>query len=189
MPIEKHYILCYNFTKDLWEVNFMLNNQEEPIMKMKALNGTILVFENRVVIQRKNLTAIATQGLKGDTTFFYNSLSGIEYKKPGLINGYIRFVTAGTSVHNPKFGIFTTPKSTMEDPNTVILSAINSSVPAVSEQIYAFISTKVHETKCTTSQNIGTSGADEIAKYKALYDQGVISLEDFERKKNQILNM
>lgn len=37
--------------------------------------------------------------------------------------------------------------------------------------------------------NVQTSGADEIRKYKSLLDDGIISQEEFDKKKNKFLNM
>jgi len=35
----------------------------------------------------------------------------------------------------------------------------------------------------------GQSGADELKKYKELYDQGVLTKEEFEEKKKQLLGL
>lgn len=173
--------------------------EEQAIMQLKATNGTVLVYDDRVVIRRTGMFALATQGIKGDTVFFYHTLSGIDYKKPGLFNGYLRFVTAGTLPYVSQTGWFSSPQDQLNDPNTVVLRAFNSRVPAQSEEIYNFILKKINEYNSKPfheqyKSNIPVptnnfSGADEIAKYKRLYDEGVITYEDFERKKRQILNM
>ena len=162
---------------------------EKALKELKATNGTILVYNDRVVVKRKGLFAFASQGIKGDTTFFYRSLSGIDYKKPGLTNGYMRFITAGTATYNTGTGLFVTPQSSTQDPNTVILRAFNRKVPSLSEEIYNFIQQKISEVQTNTVINARFSGADEIAKYKVLLDQGVITQEEFENKKKQILNL
>lgn len=162
---------------------------EKAIKELKATNGTILLYNDRVVIRRTGLFAFASQGIKGDTTFFYRNLSGIDYKKPGLTNGYMRFVTAGTATYNSGTGLFATPQSSAQDPNTVILRAFNRKVPALSEEIYQFILQKISEAKTNTVISESFSGADEIAKYKSLLDQGIISQEEFDNKKKQILNL
>ena len=51
---------------------------------------------------------------------------------------------------------------------------------------------EVVETKdkiTSTISNVTHSGADEIKKYKELLDSGVITEEEFEKKKKQILNI
>ncbi|MCH5297029.1 MAG: SHOCT domain-containing protein [Ruminococcus sp.] len=106
-----------------------------------------------------------------------------------MTNGYMRFVTAGTVTYNSGTGLFATPKSSAQDPNTVILRAFNRKVPALSEEIYNFILQKISEVQTNTVMHTGVSGADEIAKYKALLDQGVITQEEFDNKKRQILNL
>src|SRR5574344_60951 len=106
---------------------------EKILMELKGTNGTILVYNDRVTVKRKGLFAFASQGIKGDTTFFFNTLSGVDFKKPGMTNGYIRFVTAGTSNFNSKTGLFASTVDSTKDPNTVILRAFNRKVPALSE--------------------------------------------------------
>ena len=188
----------------------MANIQEQPLMQIKATNGTVLVYDDKVVVKRTGIVAISTQGIKGDTVYFYNNLSGIEYRKPGWVNGYLRFIVPGTQTYNPTAGSIggkngflksmnDATKNNLKDPNTIVLRAFNSSIPKQSEQIYNFILKKINENNSKSisieyvsnlnSSPSNYSGADEIAKYKALLDQGVISQEDFERKKQQILNM
>lgn len=162
---------------------------EKILMELKATNGTIIVYNDRVVIQRKGLFAIASQGIKGNTTFFYRNLSGVEFKKPGMTNGYMRFIVSGTEAYNSRTGLFATPQSSAQDSNTVILRAFNRKIPALSEEIYNFILQKIREAQTNTAINAGISGADEITKYKILLDQGVITQEEFDKKKDKILNL
>ena len=114
---------------------------------LKCSNGRLLVYEDRIVISRKTLTGFVMQGLKGDRTFFYKNLSGIEYRKPTIIaNGYIKFITAGTVETNQKNGFL--GGSTMEaakDPNALILRAFNKEVPKKSEEIYNYILSKINK--------------------------------------------
>ena len=39
----------------------------------------------------------------------------------------------------------------------------------------------------TSERNFTTSNADEIRKYKQLYDDGIITQEEFEKKKQELL--
>ena len=163
---------------------------EKALMELKATNGTLLVYNDRVVIKRKGLFAVASQGIKGDTVFFYNTLSGVDYKRPGMINGYMRFVTGGTVDFNSKSGLIKTSKATTQDPNTVVLRAFKSSTPKMADEIYNLILQKINE----AHSNAGTvvnqlSGADEIVKYKNLLDQGIITQEEFDKKKSELLNI
>ncbi|EMA22059.1 hypothetical protein C435_05513 [Haloarcula marismortui ATCC 33799] len=54
----------------------------------------------------------------------------------------------------------------------------------IAEQILGYL-----ENKKNKRENVGTSGsnADEIAKFAKLREQGVISEEEFQKKKNELL--
>jgi hypothetical protein len=164
---------------------------EDSLMSLKATNGTIVVYEDRVVIVRKGLGSLALQGIKGDRTFFYSDLSGVEYKKPSIMaNGYMKFLTSGTLDINAKVGIFGSSKQSGEDPNTVILRAFDKKVPIESEKIYNFLMKKISDIKkANNNSSTGISSADEILKFKNLLENGIISEEEFEAKKKQLLGI
>ena len=162
----------------------MLNNIP---MSLKCTNGTITVYNDKVVVSRKGLFAFASQGAAGDRIYYYKDLKTVEYKKPGMINGYIKFIIEGTNDINASVNLFSSKKESLQDPNTVILRAFNSKVPMESEKIYNFIMERISQTK-----NIGTqsnlSAADEIKKFKELLDNKIITQEEFDKKKNELLN-
>ena len=45
------------------------------------------------------------------------------------------------------------------------------------------------EKQNNVQSNIATSNADELKKYKELLDEGIISQEEFDAKKKQLLNL
>ena len=55
------------------------------------------------------------------------------------------------------------------------------------KKIYNYIMKKISECKNNNVNIINTSNADEILKFKKLLDEGIISQEEFERKKQEIL--
>ncbi len=164
---------------------------DKPLMELKGTNGTITAYENKVVISRKGVFAIASQGFKGDRTFFYNDLSGIDYKKPGWTNGYIKFLTPGTLGTSPRVSLMGSSPESMQDENTVILRAFNSDTPKLSEDMYNLLMEKINISKSgpANSTTSAFSSADEILKYKQLLDASIISQDEFENKKKQLLNI
>lgn len=156
-------------------------------MKLKCTNGLLIVYNNRVVISRNTAMGFISQGLKGDKTFFYKDLSSVEYKKPSLIaNGYIKFITAGTEETKQNIGILgSTTMKALKDENTLILRAFNKDIPIQSEKIYNYIIQKISESKNTQMNTV--SNADEIIKFKHLLDEGIITQEEFEKKKKELL--
>lgn len=159
------------------------------LMSLKCTNGTIIVHDDKVVISRKGIFAFASQGAVGDRIYYYNDLKTVEYRKPGMINGYMKFIVEGTNDINAKVNLMSTTKESAQDPNTVVLRAFNSKVPKESEKMYNLIMQKIEECKNTDkigkSNNIST--ADEIMKFKNLLDEGIITQEEFEKKKQELL--
>lgn len=158
-------------------------------LELKCTNGLLKVYEDKVVISRNTAMGFIAQGLKGDKTFFYSELSSVEYKKPSVFaNGYIKFITSGTQETAQNIGFFgNTTKEAINDPNTLILRSFNKEIPKKSEELYHYILQKIGEYKNYNIKSTNISSADEILKFKQLLDQGIISQEEFERKKQELL--
>ncbi len=162
-----------------------------PLITLKATNGTLNVFEDKVEISRKSLTGILSQGIKGDRVLFYKDLSSVEYKKPTLLaNGYIKFILAGTSDVGAATTILgTTTQDSLKDPNTLILRAFNKETPIESEKAYKLVMEKISQSKTQANVPNAHSDADELLKFKNLLDSGVITQDEFDAKKRQILGL
>lgn len=158
--------------------------------RLKCSNGILIVYEDRVVISRKTVSGFVTQGLKGDKVFFYKDLSSVEYRKPSLwANGYLKFIIEGSTEVNQNLGFLgVTTTNAAKDSNTLILRAFNKEIPNKSEELYQYIIERMSECKKTNiSDNTKFSEADEIMKFKKLLDEGIITQEEFERKKKELL--
>lgn len=160
--------------------------------KIDGANGCLIVYNDRVVISRKTIMGFLAQRFTGDRVIPFSNISSIEFRKPTLIaNGYIQFIISGTLPVRAKTGIFGTSQESLKDPNTVIFRAFNSDIPAKSEKIYHLILKKVEEyTKIEgkkTELINDLSVADEIRRFKGLLEDGIISQEEFDRKKQQLL--
>ncbi len=165
---------------------------EVPLMQVKSRTGSSLViYGDRAVIKRKGLDALAGGGHKGDTVFYYKDLTGIDYKKPTmLVTGYIHFIIAGTVPLGKDWGPFGTYNESLKDSNTYIFAASTKRANDETEKIYKLLLEKIDEAKSEKVSVVESfSAADEIAKFKNLFDQGVISEYEFEEKKRQLLNL
>ena len=156
--------------------------------QLKCTNGLLIVYSDRVVISRKTAFGFISQNFVGDRTIFYKDLMGIEYRKPTILaNGYMKFIIAGTEETRQNLtNIGTTTREALKDPNTLILRAFNKEVQNKSEEIYNFIIKRINDYKSNISNN-NISNADEIMKFKQLLDKGIITQEEFERKKQSLL--
>lgn len=157
------------------------------IFNLKCTNGLLKVYEDKIIISRNTIGGFISQSLKGDKTFFFDDLTSVEYKKPSIwANGYIKFITAGTQETNQSIGVLgNTTMDASKDPNTLILRAFNKEIPNKSEEIYLYILQKISESK--KIKVYSDSKADEILKFKKLLDEGIITQEEFKKKKQELL--
>lgn len=155
---------------------------------LKGANGVLKVYEDKVVLSRNTINGILYQGIKGDRIFFYNNLSGIEYRKLGFwVNGYIKFIVAGTIEEEQKsgfFGIFSS--KSLKDSNTIVL-VYNKEILKKADKTYEYILDRKNRCIISNTTQITTSSADEIMKFKKLFDDGVITKEEFKKKKKELL--
>lgn len=143
--------------------------------------GDILcVYEDRVVIQHKGVLNFFAMGMKGDKTLYYSDITSVQYKKPGFTAGYIQFSLPGGRENTG--GVM----GATQDENTITL---NSKVASEAEKVVEYINNKLREAKSGGSVQAALSPADELKKFKELLDMGVISQEEFDAKKKQILGL
>lgn len=163
----------------------------EVLLELKATNGILLVYEDRVEISRKTVFGFASQGIKGDRVIFYKDITSVEYKKPTIwANGYMQFIIAGTTHQNASVGILGSSLESLKDPNTIILRAFNKETPELSDKAYKIIMEKMVNSKQQSNvQSPQLSAADELRKFKSLYDDGIINQEEFDTKKKELLGL
>lgn len=150
----------------------------EPITILKGNNGQLELYNDKVIIKRKGIGAKLTQGFtKGEKTIYLKQIAGIQLKLAGgLTNGYIQFTIPG-GVEN-RAGIM----SAVSDENSIVFKKKNNT--AAQE-----VKNKIEELQRVINIPNGFSAADEIKKYKELLDQGVLTEEEFNKKKKQLLGL
>ena len=152
---------------------------------VKGNGWELKVYNDKLIISRKGFMAFMVHGLKGDKTLFYNQISGIQFREPGTFtNGYMQFTLPGGN--ESKGGL----TDALQDENTFVFASPQKSSAL---QAKSFIESKIISqsnrsiTQESTPSVIG--GAEEILKYKGLLDQGIITQEEFNKKKKDILGM
>lgn len=149
------------------------------LMELKGVNGKLELFEDKIIIRRQGLISFLTQGFKGDKTIYLSQITGIQLKKANsLVNGYIQFTLPGGNENTG--GTY----GASCDENTVLFA------PKDNDLAYK-IQLEIENLK----RNLQQAGAsyyksddpDIIRKYKQLYDEGILTKEEFETKKKEIL--
>ncbi|BBN97452.1 DUF4429 domain-containing protein [Sporolactobacillus terrae] len=142
----------------------------------------ITVDENFITIHRKGMMSAAIHGMQGDKKIPLKSLTAIQFKKAGMTNGYIQFAYSGS--RESKGGLYDATK----DENSVTFWPGNNSDML---ELKEYLENKIVENLNKPAETIMNekSDADELRKFKQLMDDGIISEEEFEAKKKQILGI
>lgn len=157
--------------------------EEKIIYEVKTALAELKVYEDHCVrIAKKNaLTLFVTNNFfAGEKKFYYSDLTSVQFRKPGAItDGYLEFEYPGSRSGNNS-GAYTSENA---------VSFAKSDL-AKMEEIYNYIEGKIREYKNKGNAVVQeTSSADEIIKFKALLDSGIITQEEFDAKKKQILGL
>lgn len=105
------------------------------------------------------------KGSKGEKSIPIKSITAIQIKEPRLTTGYIQFAYSGSS--ESKGGVF----DAVKDENTITFS--NKKELEQAKKLKALIEALQNESSQTKTSN--TSDADELIKFKELFDAGVIT--------------
>ena len=148
--------------------------------RIQGAQKILTVYEDRLTLtQIKNMRSFLTHDLfKGTKEIAFENILSIQVKPASsVILGYLQFELPGSGSGN-NFG--------SENSWTYY-----ESQNALAQQICAYIKGRMKELKhpqATVVQQ-ATSNADELKKFKDLLDAGVITQEEFDAKKKELLGL
>lgn len=144
----------------------------------------IEVYEDKCVISTKaGLGSFLTGNISdGEKTIYYMDCIGVQFKKSGLQIGYLQLETASGLMNNRQSNFFNENSFTFD---TTKVS--NDKM----EEVASYVKKKVEEAKAAKNAPVqaAISPAEELKKFKELLDMGVISQEEFDAKKKQVLGL
>lgn len=150
------------------------------MVSFKGKQGkTISADENFVTISQKSIFTGTS-----DKKIPLRQISSVEVKKPGLLAGYIQIAEIGASKNK---GFSTGAMQAAQDENSVLFNWPSDYEAAM--KVKTFIEEQMAKMSSGVQVVQATSAADEITKFKNLLDQGIISAEEFEAKKKQLLGL
>lgn len=144
---------------------------------LKGARGRKLeVYKNKVIITTNvTLGSIVTGNITdGKKIIYYSDVIGLQFKPCGALLGYIQFETASSTMNNEKNNFF--------NENTFTFNESDVSNEKMME-IYNCIDKRLEQIK------FPENSTDEIRKYKKLLDDDIISQEEFEQKKKDLLRL
>lgn len=145
----------------------------------KGYNGTIILDDKTLIIKRGIKGFLLGGGmLRGDKTIPYSRIVAVQLKKAGLTAGYIQFTLMGGS--EAKGGLFQSTR----DENSINFHNRGDNNERFTE-LKKIIEQKIANDGSDTSNNF----LNDIEKLSELKNKGIITEEEFEKKKKQLLGI
>ena len=165
--------------------NGVINSLSGAVYSIQGARGRhLVVYNDRVCITTKVTVGslLAKNATDGSKDIYYCDMLSVQTKSPKLTIGYIQFETASSLMNNKGDNFFNENTFTYEKhqlPNDLVDEVVN------------FVKSKIAECKANKDAPavVQISTADELKKFKELLDMGVITQEEFDAKKKQLLGL
>jgi hypothetical protein len=151
---------------------------EDVILRARGVNSEVELLEGVVRIRRRSVFGFFAQAGKFEKDILISEMSSIQFKKAGILaDGYIQF----TFAHAGSSGT----ADLRRDENTVIFhGGQQKAFEALRQALEESIASRRRGSGSRASTDL-----DELEKLASLRDKGVLSEEEFSRKKRQILGL
>jgi len=144
---------------------------------MTGVNSLLEVFGDKLTITPKGFSGFLSKGLKGTKTIPFTSITAIQFKKSGFLNGYLQFTMPGGV--ESRGGIL----AASSDENTLMFSGQND----LAIEIKDYIEKRIQELRSPSSATASGGVADELQKLAALQSSGILSEDEFIAAKKKLL--
>lgn len=143
---------------------------------------TLSVYEECVSLTPKGFLGLAAKGMAGERKIFYKDISSVQFRpSTKLLSGFIEFYFAGHNTQKQGGGLFA---GTNNDNRFTFYNKFLPDMLKINDYIQAKINNPATDAIVATNDNVA-----ELKKYKQLLDDGVITQEDFDAKKKQLLGL
>ena len=153
------------------------------MLTLKGRQGKTVVVEGSTVTISKKGSLFAS---KREKAIPIRNITSVEVKKPGALTaGFIQFSIAGGAARDSSFKVTGGAFDAASDENSVLFA--DKEAYEVALEIKKYVEN--HTEGAPAAAPAELSAADEIVKLKSLLDQGILSAEEFEAKKRQLLGL
>ena len=159
----------------------ILEYGQHAILSLKSDGKYVIeVSHEAISVTSSGALNLMNKGNVGTKTYPMKKITGVQYKEPKFTAGYFSILMSGTK--DSMGGVF----GAVKDENSILFTQKESNLIL---ELKEFIEYKINHTNDSTSATATVSVADEIMKFKQLLDSGVITEEEFEAKKTQLLGL
>ena len=159
----------------------------KKIYDLDGVNGRhLVVYDDKIVITVKACLASFLTGnvSDGEKTIYFVDCIGVQYKKCGFQVGYLQFETAAGIMNNKNNNFF--------NENSFTWDTTKQSNETM-EEVANYCKRRIDEIKANKKSSattiVQTSPADELKKFKELLDMGIITQDEFDSKKKELLGL
>jgi hypothetical protein len=156
----------------------------DVVFEVSGHNGSITLCEDRVIIKHGGLFGVMTQGFSGAKEILLDQVTSVDYREPSLLAvGFLRVLFPGAE--SSRSGT----DALAHDENTVLFRGGHR---ADFQKMKGLIDGRVKELRQARSAPVimnKPSDADELAKFAALLEKGLITQDEYNAKKKQILGL
>lgn len=142
----------------------------------KGITGNLVLTKDFVILKR-GFRSYFEGGLTGEKKIPYSNITAVQFKKPGVMVGYLQLTIKGAVESTSMMFI-------NRDENTITFRSKKSCKEF--EEAKTLIEERVKQTNQTTT---GTSNLGDLEKLAELVEKGIITKSEFEAKKKQILGL
>lgn len=154
----------------------------EALFNLKGETKTLEVYEDHCVIKgRKSFYGVLSGSIwAGAKEFYYADMTAVQYRKAGtLFVGFIQFEYPGSP----------SGENNLESENSFVFYGKDKDLY---DKAYRYIKERISyykQQKNNPQPAAVSSTADELKKFKELLDSGVITEEEFNAKKKELLGL
>lgn len=155
----------------------------EALFNLDGNVATLTVYEDHCVITGKKtlMGFMGGRAFNGSKEFYYADMTSVQYKEANMfINGFIQFEYPGSRSGENNFN----------SENSFVIMKGKTDI-AQCEKAYQYIKERIayYKQQKNSPSVAALSPADELKKFKELLDSGIITEEEFNEKKKELLGL
>lgn len=151
----------------------------KPLAYAAGIGGQLSVFDDRIVISRSGAVGFLVHGFKGDKQILIRQISSVQFKRSGMMNGYIQFAFVGG--REAKGSLW----EATQDENTVVFNVWQQDeFLKAKELIEQLMSQPPAQTTIPAPIEDIPKKLQQLAQ---LRDAGIVSEEEYQAKKTELL--
>jgi len=148
-------------------------------------NGAIILNDDRIIIKRSGFLSLLRFGLKGEKEVYINNITSIQFKANGFLSyGYIQILFVSGAENQENFS-----ESNHKEVEVKFLSWQEPTFKRLKDILEQRINNFHKHIEAPIGNDNQITPTEEIEKLANLMERGLITEEEFQTRKRQILGL